>query len=236
MRDADKIVVMGSGRKLEEGTHAELVALNGAYATMLQRHHGVVPGDDSICKEEEENMLSNSSAITDYSPPTAHNLQQATDVVPIPHHLPPSTLRQTSEIFRPTSRPGARAGYSFGLQQAEEAQASVDKAEADSKTTARGQWVRFFGYVGEQRRWIIPGVCCSALMCVSTFLPSVDHAESLDQADLFILCPSTAERRFRRQDTSLEPSCTPSPAPSHPRSQSQAPDTRFTSWSSRWRT
>lgn len=40
--DADKIVVMGQGRILEQGTHSQLLALNGAYAALWhtqQRSH-----------------------------------------------------------------------------------------------------------------------------------------------------------------------------------------------------
>jgi hypothetical protein len=129
---------------------------------MLNRHHGVVPGDHSHFKEEEEDMEMSVQSVTDYTPPTHHQAVHPT--LPTPHHMPAPTFRNTSEMFRPTSRPGARGNYSFGMQQAEEAQASVDKAQADSQTTTRGQWDRFLGYVREQRRWIFPGVLCSVLM------------------------------------------------------------------------
>jgi len=156
-----KIVVMGGGKKIEEGSHDELVALKSAYWTMLQRHHGVIPGDDAPIPDDETRK---SSSIADYTPPVdiSHDLVSAS----IPHHMPPSTLSRslTNDLARASSRPTARPGYSFGLQQAEEAQASVDKAEADSSTTRRGLFERFLKYVAEQRRFVFAGMVCSIFM------------------------------------------------------------------------
>jgi ATP-binding cassette subfamily B multidrug efflux pump len=39
VKDADHIVVMDDGRITEQGTHEELVAMNGIYADMYQRQH-----------------------------------------------------------------------------------------------------------------------------------------------------------------------------------------------------
>jgi len=152
---------MGGGKKIEEGSHDELVALKSAYWTMLQRHHGVIPGDDSAIPDDETRK---SSSIADYTPPTdlSHDFVSTS----IPHHMPPSTLSRslTNDLARASSRPTARHGYSFGLQQAEEAQASVDKAEADSSTTKRGQLDRFLKYVAEQKKFVLSGMLCSIFM------------------------------------------------------------------------
>lgn len=37
MRDADQIIVLDSGRVAERGTHDELLALDGHYATLISR-------------------------------------------------------------------------------------------------------------------------------------------------------------------------------------------------------
>lgn len=42
---ADRIVVMGEGKVLESGTHAELVAKGGVYARMVGTSNRTRPGD-----------------------------------------------------------------------------------------------------------------------------------------------------------------------------------------------
>ena len=46
MRDADLILVLDDGRIVERGTHAELVALGGRYAGLVERDSLGLPALD----------------------------------------------------------------------------------------------------------------------------------------------------------------------------------------------
>ncbi|MEC8424674.1 MAG: ABC transporter ATP-binding protein, partial [Myxococcota bacterium] len=45
VQSADRIIVMGAGKILEQGTHAQLMTANGAYASLVAAGQGVVGGD-----------------------------------------------------------------------------------------------------------------------------------------------------------------------------------------------
>ncbi len=46
VKEADKIVVMGDGKVLESGTHAELIAVGGEYSKMVDLQDGRLKPDD----------------------------------------------------------------------------------------------------------------------------------------------------------------------------------------------
>ncbi|MBS7262421.1 MAG: ABC transporter ATP-binding protein [Eubacteriales bacterium] len=46
LKDADEILFMKNGRVIERGTHAELMALNGEYATMARDQYGAMYGSE----------------------------------------------------------------------------------------------------------------------------------------------------------------------------------------------
>lgn len=46
VKEADKIVVMGEGKVLESGTHAELIAMGGEYSKMVDLQDGRLKSDD----------------------------------------------------------------------------------------------------------------------------------------------------------------------------------------------
>ena len=51
----DRIVVMDQGRIVEEGTHAELLALGGLYARYWNRQSGgFIGADDAVAEEAAE--------------------------------------------------------------------------------------------------------------------------------------------------------------------------------------
>ena len=43
IKDADLILVMDNGRIIERGTHAQLLAQNGYYATAFHNQYGEIP-------------------------------------------------------------------------------------------------------------------------------------------------------------------------------------------------
>ena len=57
VRSADRIVVMSQGAVAEQGSHAELLALGGIYASLVERQSGgiddrdrdMAPGDPQVC-------------------------------------------------------------------------------------------------------------------------------------------------------------------------------------------
>src|SRR6266480_7201854 len=54
IKKADKIVVMGNGEVLEEGTHSSLLALNGAYANLVNAQ--ALKTDDFNNDESEQEI------------------------------------------------------------------------------------------------------------------------------------------------------------------------------------
>ncbi len=52
VRDADRILVIKSGRVVEQGRHEELIARNGAYASLLRSQGGLVAPDEAAKDEE----------------------------------------------------------------------------------------------------------------------------------------------------------------------------------------
>ncbi|OON15699.1 ABC transporter, ATP-binding protein, partial [Opisthorchis viverrini] len=60
VRDADKILVIDKGKVREAGSHEELVALGGLYATMLRAQVPVSEEEDTESSEEETHTISKS--------------------------------------------------------------------------------------------------------------------------------------------------------------------------------
>lgn len=54
VRNADRILVMQNGSIIEQGTHQELVTLNGHYASMLQEQDADFDNESRDEQEEEE--------------------------------------------------------------------------------------------------------------------------------------------------------------------------------------
>lgn len=150
---------MGGGKKLEEGSHDELMAFEGgAYWTMIQRHHGVIPGDHAPNPEEKPQLQHHEA-----SPPfIAHHDLYSGQVTSGPHRMPSTTLSRTVTLDR--TRSGPISAYAHGVQQAEEALASVERASADSTTTRAGLFKRFYSYLAEQKRFLVLGFSCSVVM------------------------------------------------------------------------
>jgi len=149
---------MGGGRKLEEGSFDELVALKFAYWTMLRQHDD--PDEDdppSPFPPLADETRRSSSSNTDYFPQDiSHNLPSPSGT----RYTPPSIVSHpiTHDLARSSSRPMAREGFSLGLQQAEEAQASLHEADANSSTSRLN---RFMWYLREQRKFFVCGLACS---------------------------------------------------------------------------
>jgi ABC-type glutathione transport system ATPase component len=165
VRYAHKIVVLSNGKKLEEGSHDDLLSYNGAYARMIRLHHGVVPGDDT------EFQPSTTAPSSTYNPTPADlkaavstNYNSAPPTSTHPAGLP--TAINNNELTGIRSRPGPGTHeYSMTITNAEEAKASVEAAEKEtSEATKKARWRRFFAYVLEQKWWIFSGGIASILM------------------------------------------------------------------------
>lgn len=167
-RNADKIVVMGNGRKIEEGNHDSLMAMgdSGAYYAMIQRHHGLVPGDDTGIQFPE------GSTVYEPSPADLHAaVTTLSNEMVAPTSLHPVGVPAGADQDKLTgcrSRPSAGLhGYSTTVANMEEANASVEAAEkAFQDVSRKARMKRFFGYTLKQRWWIIPGGLASILMYV----------------------------------------------------------------------
>jgi ATP-binding cassette subfamily B protein len=58
VRRADRIVFLEHGRLVEEGTHAELMKLNGRYARLFRMQASAYTGEDVVPEPEDRNSLS----------------------------------------------------------------------------------------------------------------------------------------------------------------------------------
>jgi ATP-binding cassette subfamily B (MDR/TAP) protein 1 len=62
IRDADNIVVISKGEKVEEGTHDELIKLGGSYANLVQTQD-LGRGDKNDGKDEDEEKVAEGAAL-----------------------------------------------------------------------------------------------------------------------------------------------------------------------------
>ncbi|CED83556.1 Multidrug/pheromone exporter, ABC superfamily [Phaffia rhodozyma] len=153
VRDAHKIIVIGSGKKIEEGTHESLMTLNGAYYKMTQRHHGRIPDSDDNLMEQ-----GSVSSKTEYTPDTPSFISK--DLIKS-SAAPATALSATLDEHGMTKQ--TRRAYAKGVEDAEQAMQSLEELEKSQGLKGK-RWTRLLSYATWQWKWMFFGVISAFLI------------------------------------------------------------------------
>ena len=163
IKDADKIVVMGTGRVLEQGKHDELLAHEGAYKELVDQTNAnnFVPG---MSDNEEEDRLPSEKQQVRRMPPRMNTYDGKGSQLAGSTHGSYMSRISTNDYAKYERRPENTL-----LRVPTEIEANPKNLESPKKVdegTYSGftRLQRYTGYSKEQRPWLILGIIASALI------------------------------------------------------------------------